>query len=229
MPQQSERYKRNLRRFIHEVSLYPVSCEKLAQGRSDEEWLDQVLEGGARIVQLRDKHCSDRRLLEKARYFRSRTLDAGALFFLNDRVDIALLAEADGIHLGQNDLPAEAVRQLAPDLLIGVSCNTSKQMRQLAEAEQNGNCAASYYNIGPLFSTQTKDGLSKFLGPEAVSVFSSMSALPFTVMGGIKLHHLPQLLELGARRIAVVTAISKAEDIATATRQWIDAIAEHGG
>src|SRR5512135_1258938 len=84
-----ELYARRLRQFVDEVTVYPVSCERLAAGRTDEQWLAAVLRGGARIVQLRDKESDDRRLLAKARYFRQRTREAGALFLVNDRVDIA--------------------------------------------------------------------------------------------------------------------------------------------
>ncbi len=211
-------YQQRLKKFIEEVTLYPVSCERLAMGRDDLAWLDGVLAGGAKIVQLRDKESDGLRLFEKARIFRQKTLDAGALFIVNDRVDIALLSGADGVHLGNSDLPAAEVRALAPDLIIGVSCNTEEQA---STAESRG---ASYFNIGPLYATQTKDGLSTFLGPGAIQKFSARSALPFTVMGGIKKEHIPELIAMGARRLAVVTALTCADDIATETRAWLAAI-----
>lgn len=211
-------YNRRLEIFINQVTLYPVSCEHLASGRSDIEWLEAVLAGGARIVQLRDKQCDDRTLMEKARAFRSRTRAAGALLVVNNRVDVALLSGADGVHLGNTDIPAEEVRRLAPDLLIGVSCNNEEQA---ASAALRG---ASYYNIGPLFPTRTKEGLTSFLGPGAIENFSARCSLPFTVMGGIKFGHIAQLTGLGARRLAVVTALTQADDIAAETRRWIEAI-----
>lgn len=210
-----------LRKFIREVSLYPVSGEKLAHGRSDLQWLEAVLAGGARIVQLRDKHSSGRELLAKAHAFRRLTRENGALFIVNDRLDIALLSSADGVHLGNDDLPPLEVRRLAPELLIGVSCNHEEEA---AAAAGNG---ASYYNIGPLFSTDTKEGLKEFLGIEAIARFSQRSELPFTVMGGIKKHHLPQLLAAGVRRPAVVTALTAAPDIAAETREWLQLIQNH--
>lgn len=212
-------YGERLRQFVEEVAVYPVSCERLAAGRSDKEWLDGVLAGGARIVQLRDKESSDRELLEKARYFREKTREAGALFFLNDRLDIALLADADGMHVGQKDLPPAEIRKLAPNILIGFSCNTEDQVKALGEVAQRQS-AVSYYNIGPLFPTGTKEGLHHFLGVEAIPLFSRHCSLPFTVMGGIKLSHLDSLLRAGARRVAVVTAISQADNIASETECW---------
>jgi len=218
MHEKTELYRQRLRKFIEEVTLYPVSCERLAKGRSDLAWLEAVLAGGARIVQLRDKESDTLRLFEKARIFRRKTLEAGALFIVNDRVDIALASGADGVHLGNSDLPASEVRALAPELIIGVSCNTEEQA---ATAENRG---ASYFNIGPLYATRTKDGLSTFLGPQAIQKFSARSALPFTVMGGIKKEHIPALTAMGARRLAVVTALTEADDIATETSGWLDAI-----
>ena len=213
-------YEKRLKQFEDEVGVYPVSCEKLAAGRSDIEWLDQVIAGGAKIVQLRDKESTDRELLAKAHYFREKTREAGVLFFLNDRLDIALLAEVDGMHVGQKDLPPVEIRKLAPDILIGFSCNTEEQTMELGREVEQQESAVSYYNIGPLFETGTKEGLHHFLGANGISDFSRHCTLPFTVMGGIKLNHLDELLAAGARRIAVVTAISQAADIAKETANW---------
>jgi len=218
MHEKTDLYQQRLRKFIEGVTLYPVSCERLAMGRDDLSWLDGVLAGGAKIVQLRDKDSDTLRLFEKAKIFRRKTLEAGALFIVNDRVDIALLSGADGVHLGNSDIPAAEVRALAPELIIGVSCNTEEQA---ASAERRG---ASYFNIGPLYATQTKDGLSTFLGPAAIPRFSARSTLPFTVMGGIKKEHIPELIAMGARRLAVVTALTCADDIAAETRAWLAAI-----
>ena len=204
--------------FTEQVTLYPVSCERLAKGRSDIEWLDAVLAGGVKIVQLRDKESDDGTLFEKAKVFRQKTTAAGALLIINNRLDIALAVSADGIHLGNSDLPVEEARRLAPDLIIGVSANTREQA---ASAARRG---ASYYNIGPLFHTATKEGLSSFLGTEAIKSFSAASPLPFTVMGGIKFQHIQELIALGAKKIAVVTALTEAADIEAETRRWLAAI-----
>src|SRR5210317_1563732 len=126
-------YKEKVTFFREKVTLYPVSCEPLANGRSDIDWLEGVLAGGAKIVQLRDKHSEDRIFYQKAVVFREMTNAAGALFIVNNRVDIALLAHADGVHLGNKDLPAERVRELAPELVIGVSCNSLEQAATVAK------------------------------------------------------------------------------------------------
>ncbi len=211
-------YQGKMEFFTREVTVYPVSCEQLAHGRLDLEWLDAVLAGGAKIVQLRDKISDDRTLLEKAMAFRRRTRSVGALFVVNNRIDIALLAGADGVHLGNTDIPAEEARRVAPEMIIGVSANTEEQA---AGAAARG---ASYYNIGPLYPTRTKKTIKAFIGPEAITTYSARSSLPFTVMGGIKLHHVAELVRLKARRIAVVTALTQAPDIEEETRKWIKAI-----
>ena len=133
-----------------------------------------------------------------------------------------MLCDADGVHLGNPDIPARAARQLAPEMIIGVSANTREQA-----AAANGH--ASYYNIGPIFPTTAMAGLSEFIGPEAIRTYSAESGLPFTVMGGIKFDHIGQLTALGARRLAVVTALSQAENITTETERWITAISAATG
>lgn len=216
-------YAEKMAFFRDMVTVYPVSCERLSGGRTDLEWLEGVLAGGAKIVQLRDKHSDDLRLYRKALVFRQKTREAGVLFIVNNRVDIALLAEADGVHLGNTDLPAREVRRIAPHLIIGVSCNRPEQA---ATAKDRG---ASYFNIGPLYQTETKKNLTPFLGPEGVAAFSALSDLPFTVMGGIKLEHVKSLSALGVRRFAVVTALTRAQDITAETRRWIETVREAGG
>lgn len=220
----TELYIHRLKQFVEDVTLYPVSCEKLCNGRTDKQWLDGVLSGGAKIVQLRDKDSDDAALLEKARYFRQKTKEAQALFLVNDRLDIALLSEADGMHVGNNDLPPEEIRKLGPDFLIGLSCNNEEQVRKLGDKVRKKENVVSYFNIGPLYETGTKKGLHTFLGPEAVGRFSSLCPLPFSVMGGIKMDHINELVTAGAKRIAVVTAITKSEDICAETQAWVSAI-----
>ena len=211
-------YLEKLDFFRDQVTIYPVSCEPLANGRSDIEWLEGVLAGGAKIVQLRDKYSDDRAFYQKALIFREKTNNADALFIVNNRLDIALLAHADGVHLGNNDLPVEKAREFGPDLIIGVSCNEKKQVSTVKER------GGSYYNIGPIYTTKTKKNLTPFLGSDAIESFSSLCDLPFTVMGGVKRDHIQDLVAKGVRRIAVVTALTQAKDIAAETRLWIKAI-----
>lgn len=196
------------------VDLYPVTTEDLSNGRSDVEVLEAVIAGGVRIVQLRDKKSSMRRLYEKALQFRALTQAHDVLLIINDHVDIAIAIDADGVHLGQDDLPLPVARQMIPDKIIGRSTHS------LAQAQEAVREGADYINIGPIYPTGTKDGLHTFLGPETIAEIAPQIDLPFTVMGGIKLTNVEELLDAGARRIAVVTAVTQADDITAAVKTW---------
>ncbi len=194
------------------VDIYPVTCERLSNGRSDLEILEGLIQGGARLVQLREKNLCERDFFKLAERFRERTTEAGMLLIINDRVDLAIAVGADGVHLGQEDFPIPAARKIGPDLLIGAS---SHDLREALCAQQQG---ADYVNIGPIFPTGTKEGIEHFLGPEAIREIAPHLGIPFTVMGGIKESNIDEVLSAGARRIAVVTAITQAPDVAEAVR-----------
>jgi thiamine-phosphate pyrophosphorylase len=196
-----------------QVDLYPVTDQSQSEGRTDDEVLSGIIAGGARIVQLREKHLSKRDLLELARRFREATERAGVLLIVNDHLDIALACGADGVHLGQDDLPLAAARTLASDLLIGVSTHDLPQ----ALAAQAGG--ADYVNIGPIFPTGTKQVPTPPRTPQAIRDVAPHLHIPFTVMGGINRDNIGQVLAAGARRVAVVTAVTKAPDIAAAVRE----------
>ncbi len=195
-----------------QVDIYPVTCERLSSGRSNLEVLKAVIQGGARIIQLREKECSGKKMYDLALKFREITTKAGALLIINDHLDIAMAVEADGVHLGQDDFPLYAAREIAPELLIGASAHS------LAEAIQAQKEGADYINIGPIFSTSTKESVERFLGPEAIVAISTEIDVPFTVMGGISESNIDQVLTNGARRVAMVTAITQAPDITAKTR-----------
>lgn len=194
------------------IDVYPVTCEKLSAGRSDIDVLEEVIRGGAKIIQLREKEFAKRDLYLLALEFRTITAEADVLLIINDYLDIALAVEADGVHLGQDDLPIKAAAKLAPELLIGAS---SHSLEEAVQAEEDG---ADYINIGPIFPTKTKEKVARFLGPKAIASISPRINLPFTVMGGINATNIGQVISQGAKRIAMVTAITKADDIAETVR-----------
>ncbi len=198
--------------IFNQVDIYPVTCERLSNGRSDIEVLRGVIAGGAKIIQLREKDLSERDFYLLAKKFRELTASAGMLLIVNDRVDIALAVGADGVHLGQDDFPVPAARKIAPDLIMGAS---SHDLEEALRAQGEG---ADYVNIGPIFPTETKSGIEHFLGPEAISRIAPRLQIPFSVMGGIKRSNMAEVLSAGARKIAVVTAITQASDIAEAVR-----------
>ena len=195
---------------FQEADLYVVITEAFCAGRSGLDVLDACLAAGVRLVQLREKHLDDRALYETALIWRERTRAAGALMILDDRVDIALAVDADGVHLGQSDLPFAAARAIAPELILGVSTH------DLEEALEAQNAGASYINIGPIFPTGTKDVPTGDVGPSMIGTIRPHLHIPFSCMGGIKAHNIDQVLAEGARIAAVVTAVTAAEDVGAA-------------
>ncbi|MHB8908128.1 MAG: thiamine phosphate synthase [Syntrophales bacterium] len=210
------------RKKFLEVDLYPVTCERLSAGRSNFALLEAAIRGGARIIQLREKEGTTGEFHRMALRFREITAGAGMLLIINDHVDVALAVEADGVHLGQEDLPLAAARKIAPELLIGISAHSRQEALR---AEEGG---ADYVNIGPIFPTRTKEGVSRFLGPEAIPGIAAGLKIPFTVMGGIGCANIEMVLARGARRVAVVTAVSEAEDMAGAVAALREKIVRAG-
>lgn len=210
-------------RLFEQVDVYPVTCERLSEGRSNLEVLEAVIQGGSKIIQLREKEYPKRDLYNLALKFREITTRGRVLLIINDHVDIALAVDADGVHLGQEDLPLQVARKLAPELLIGASTHS---LQQALQAEKDG---ADYVNIGPIFPTKTKDGVGRSLGPKAISEISPQIKVPFTVMGGINAENIDQVLAEGARRVAMVTAITRAADIAAKVRSLKEKITVFSG
>jgi thiamine-phosphate pyrophosphorylase len=168
--------------------------------------------GGVNVVQLREKSLPDRELLARARDVRRWTRDAGVLFIVNDRPDIARLAESDGVHLGQHDLAvADARRIVGPDLLIGVSTHSIEQVRR---AVLDG---ADYLGVGPVFASKTKE-FEELAGLEFVAAAARETTLPAFALGGIEPANVERVVAAGARRIAVSAAIARADDPELAAR-----------
>ena len=186
--------------------LYVVITESFCAGGSSLEVLGLVLEAGVTLIQFREKDLDDDRMYDRALAFRRKTYDAGALLIIDDRLDIALAVDADGVHLGRHDLPISIARKLAPDMIIGAS---SHSVEQALEAE---NAEASYVNIGPIYPTQTKLKTASPVGPEIIAKVSEEVSIPVTCMGGIKPENISEVLAHGARHPAVVTAVTAHPD-----------------
>jgi len=204
---------------FREADLYVVITEQFCAGRSALEVLDSVLDAGVRLVQFREKNLDDAEAYCRCAAFRERTRAAGALLIVDDRVDLALAVDADGVHLGQTDLPTTVARHIAPDLIIGASTH---DLDEALDAQQAG---ADYINIGPIFSTQTKSGPAGAVGPGMIEIIAPHLRVPFTCMGGIKIENIHEVLSRGARHIAVVTAVTSAPDVRAAALELRDAIA----
>ena len=202
------------------ASVYPVVTTDFCAGRNPLDVIRSILEGGAKVVQVREKTMCDRDYLNLLKEARKLTDDFGALLIADDRLDAALLADADGVHLGQDDLPCAEARKLAPQLFIGVSTHNRDELL----AAQRDGC--SYLNIGPIFPTGTKSLSMNPLGLETLSELAPQVKVPFSVMGGIKFSHLKTLRSHGCLHIAAVTAFTQAENPAAEIRKWIQELEE---
>lgn len=203
---------------FEEADLYVVITEAFCAGRSALEVLDAVLAAGVRLVQCREKDLSDAELYRRAEQFRERTRATDALLIIDDRVDIAMAVGADGVHLGEHDIPVAAARRIGRDLIIGASAHS------LNDALAAQAAGASYVNVGPVFPTKTKAVPTGPVGLEMIDRVAPHLSIPWTTMGGIKAHNIGQVVARGARRIAVVTAVTAAEDVEAAARELRHAI-----
>lgn len=214
--------ERRMERFA-ETDLYVVITEAFCAGRPAVDVLDAALAAGVGIVQFREKDLTGRELYERCRVFRERTHAAGALLIVDDRLDIALAAGADGVHLGLEDLPVAAARHAAPDLIIGASTHS---LDEALEAQRSGS---SYVNIGPIFATQTKATPTGAVGPDLLDTIVPRLSIPFTCMGGINSGNIDRVLRRGARHVAVVTAVTAASDPRAAATELRQRMAGYRG
>ncbi len=193
------------RRRLADARLYALLSGRQCQAALD--WtIRECAAGGVSIVQLREKHLGDKALLERARDVRRWTRAAGVLFIMNDRPDIARLVEADGVHVGQDELSVHDVRRIVgPDALIGVSTHNLDQLRQ---AILDG---ASYVGVGPTFPSSTKE-FPELAGLDFVRQATAETSLPAFVIGGVTAENVGQAVAAGARRVAVGAAICAADD-----------------
>jgi len=194
-----------------DLTLYVVTDPRLVGDRPLEAVCAAALEGGARVLQLRDKEASTRSLLDQARRLLEICRRKGALFLVNDRVDVALAAGAHGVHLGAQDMPpAEARRLLGPEAVLGVSVRTPQEARAALEE------GADYVAANLVFPTSTKTDLEGPLGLEGVRALREAVPLPLVAIGGIHAGNAPQVIRAGADGVAVVSAVMAAPDPAEA-------------
>ena len=192
---------------LRNADVYPVISPGFTKGRDLVSVMEELAECKPSIVQLRMKNESEKEIFRMACEFRRICERHEILFILNDRPDIALEAGADGVHLGQDDLPFEAIAKFADKLIIGVSTHS---LEEALEAQEKG---ADYINIGPIYDTATKSLSMKSLGVGKILEIKPHLKIPFSVMGGIKMRHIPELVAAGAKMIAMVTEITEADNI----------------
>ena len=192
---------------LRNADVYPVLSPGFTKGRDLISVMEELAECKPHIVQLRMKNESEKEIYAMACEFRRICERNGILLIVNDRPDIALAAGADGVHLGQEDQPFEAVAKFADKLIIGVSTHS---LEEALEAQEKG---ADYINIGPIYETATKSLPMKSLGVGKILEIKPHLKIPFSIMGGIKMRHIPELVAAGAEMIAMVTEITEADDI----------------
>lgn len=201
---------RKRRLDFSDVHLYVVT--QAQTGRDYVDFVRKVCTGGADMVQLRDKDLSAKELFQLAKELQSICDKTGALFILNDRVDVAKAADVDGVHLGQQDLPAREARQiLGHTKIIGVSTHST------AQALQAAGDGADYIACGPVFRTPTKPDYLP-VGLELVKEYKRLVRIPFVAIGGVEEANVERVIAAGADRVAVVRAVGAAADPASAAR-----------
>lgn len=195
------------------LRLIVVTDPDCGAGRTVVDVVRAALRGGAPAIQLRMKDASARQMAEAARAVLAETRAAGALLFINDRVDVAVAVQADGAHVGQDDLPVAGARRVAPPgFLLGVSAETV----ELARAAQADG--ADYVGVGPVYTTGSKADAGDAVGTERIAQIAAAVRIPVVGIGGITAGNAPPVLSAGAAGVAVISAVMRAPDTEAAVR-----------
>lgn len=206
---------------MKDFQLYVITGEEFHPTRDVVEVMEEAIQGGADIIQLRDKTNSKRVVLDKARRLRELTRKYDIPFIVNDHIDIALAVDADGIHLGQDDMPLNIAREIVgPDKIIGISTHRIQEAR---EAEQGG---ADYIGAGPIFPTNSKSDVVDPVTTSYLNEVISEISIPFVAIGGIKLHNVADVVDTGAHRICVISEVVGSEDVKATSKLFIQKIRE---
>ncbi len=198
------------------LRLIVITDRKLAAPRSVTSVVEAALTAGAPSVQLRDKEATGRELLALGRDLRELTRAAGALFFVNDRLDVALALEADGVHLGPDDIPVSMAREIVPDgFLIGYSTDSPTEARA---ATREG---ADYLGCGTVYPTSSKPDAGESIGPGGLQRVVASVSVPVVGIGGIGPTQAPDVAAVGAAGVAVIGAVMQASDPAAQVRRLL--------
>lgn len=203
---------------MKELKFYLVTDSDILRDRDFYNSIEEALKGGVTMLQLREKNASGKEFLEKAIKLRELTKKYNVKFIINDRVDIAMLCDADGVHVGQSDIPANKVRELiGEDKIVGVSART---VEEALTAKENG---ADYLGVGAMFTTRTKLD-AKSVSIEKLKEIQEVIKLPVVAIGGLSLSNIDKLKECNVDGYAVVSAILGAENIKLECEKWIEKI-----
>jgi thiamine-phosphate pyrophosphorylase len=196
--------------------LYIILDPSVCPARPLVEVLTSAAEAGASLFQYRNKTASMQEAYVEALALRQVAAKAGVLFIINDRCDLALAVDADGVHLGQDDLPLDlAKKMLGPDKLIGISTHNPDQVREATAGKPD------YLGFGPIFKPGSKQGHDPVVGLEGLRAMRSLTSLPVFAIGGIQIDQAGEVMRAGAHGVAIITAILKAPDISHAVKAFL--------
>lgn len=192
-----------------DTDLYCITASQFSQGRSNQIVVQQMLEAGVKIIQYREKDFPMSQKYRECLALKELTSRYDACFIVNDNVDLALAVRADGVHVGQDDMPPEVVRKLVGEkMIIGLSTHSPEQADR---AVKSG--VVDYIGVGPIFQTFTKKEVQAPVGLEYLDYIVAQHQIPFVAIGGIKEHNLGEVLSHGATCVCLVTEIVGANDI----------------
>jgi thiamine-phosphate pyrophosphorylase len=198
--------------------LYLV-CDSAPGGRALPDVLRGAIAGGVEVVQLRDKHLPDEELVAVANAAHALCERLGALLIVNDRPLVASEARADGVHVGQEDMPVAEVRELVgPDMLIGLSTHATSEIDAVKSVAGNGTPLVDYIGVGPVHETPTKPGRAA-VGTELVRYAAAHASVPFFAIGGLHAGNISEAMDAGATRVVVLRAVAEAESPESAARE----------
>ncbi len=202
-----------------DYSLCLVTDQKLCRGRKLIDVVMEAVAGGVSIVQIREKDFHTRNFLQLAAAMKKQLKNKNVPLIINDRVDVAIAAGADGVHVGQTDLPCSAVREmLGPDKIVGVSINTFDQITEADKLD------IDYLSLSPVFPTPTKPDTTPAFGIEGLKKARQMTSRPMMTIGGIDKNNLGDIIAAGMDGVAVVSAICSAPSPAAAARELLEII-----
>ena len=196
-----------MKNFKLPIGVYAITDSKSSKNKVFIEYCEDLLKAGVRIIQYREKNKNIKEVLKEAKQLRELTLKYNAIFIVNDYLDIALIVDADGIHIGQDDLPVKDVRKILGDnKIIGISTHNPQEAKQAILDE------VDYIGVGPIYHTDTKVDVCEPVTLDYLKYVETSISLPYVVIGGIKEHNLDEVISSGAKTICLVSELIGADN-----------------
>ncbi|MGL6065095.1 MAG: thiamine phosphate synthase [Fusobacteriaceae bacterium] len=210
-----------MEKFKLPIGIYGITDSKSGKNKNIIEYSEELLKGGVKIIQYREKNKRIKEMLEEAKLLRKLTLKYNAIFIINDYLDIALITDADGIHIGQGDLPIEEVRKIiGKDKIIGISTHNPEEAKQ---ALLDG---ADYIGVGPIYYTETKEDIGDLVTLEYLEYVEKNIDLPYVAIGGIKESNIDEILKRGTKSVCLVSELIENENTYKITKRINEKIIE---